>query len=85
MTRFFLQSLPKYCSNFNKLRKMLPNIGFQNNYVIMMPKYNSYAIKVEKICPRLPIALFPRPGSSVHHFEHIIKQETHIFTMQNDY
>ena len=25
-------------------------------------------------------ALFLRLGSSVHHFEHVIKQETHIFT-----
>jgi hypothetical protein len=56
VTRFFQQSLPKYCSNFTKLRKVLPNVGFTNNYVIIMPKYNSYAIKVEKICPRLPIA-----------------------------
>jgi hypothetical protein len=26
------------------------------------------------------MALFLRLGSSVHHFEHVIKQETHIFT-----
>ena len=52
MTRFFQQSLPKFCSNFTKLRNILPNVGFPNNYVIIMPKNNSYVIKVEKICPK---------------------------------
>jgi hypothetical protein len=56
VTRFFQQSLPKFCSNFTKLRKILPNVGFPNNYVIIMPKNNSYVtgyvIKVEKICTK---------------------------------
>ena len=49
VTRFFQQSLPKFCSNFTKLRKILPNVGLPNNYVIIMPKNNSYVMKVEKI------------------------------------
>jgi hypothetical protein len=40
------------CSNFTKLRKILPNVGFPNNCVIIMPKNNSYVIKVEKIYPK---------------------------------
>jgi hypothetical protein len=52
--RLNTQSLPKFCSNFTKLRKILPNVGFlnPNNYVIIMPKNNSYVIKVEKICTK---------------------------------
>jgi hypothetical protein len=38
VTRFFQQSLPKCCSNFTKLRKILPNVGFPNNYVIIIQK-----------------------------------------------
>jgi hypothetical protein len=52
VTRFFEQSLPKFFSNFTKLRNILPNVGFPNNYVIVMPKNNSYVIKVENICPK---------------------------------
>ena len=52
MTRFFQQSLPNFCSNFTKLRKKSPNVGFPNDYVIIMPKNNSYVIKVEKICTK---------------------------------
>ena len=52
VTRFFQRSLPKCSSNFTKLRKILPNVGFPNNYVIIMPKNNSYVIKVEKICTK---------------------------------
>jgi hypothetical protein len=48
VTRFFHQSLPKFCPNFTKLRKILPNVGFPNNYVIIMPKNNICIIKVEK-------------------------------------
>jgi hypothetical protein len=52
VTRFFQQSLPKFCSNFTKLRKILPNVGFPSNYVIIMPKNNSCVIKVEIICTK---------------------------------
>jgi hypothetical protein len=52
VTRFFQQSLPNFCSNFTKLRKKSPNVGFPNDYVIIMPKNNSYVIKVEKICTK---------------------------------
>jgi serine/threonine protein kinase len=52
VTRFFQESLPKFCSNFTKLRKILPNVGFPNNYVIIMAKKKSYVIKVEKTCPK---------------------------------
>ena len=52
VSRFFQQSLPKFCSHCTKLRKILPNVGFANNYAIVMPKNNSYVIKVEKICPK---------------------------------
>ena len=45
VTRFFQQSLPKFCSNFTKLRKILPNVGFPNNYVIIMAKNNSCIFK----------------------------------------
>ena len=60
-----------------------------------MQKNNSCVMKVEKICTKrylkilvafIPLqfllinkALFLRLGSSVHHFEHVIKQETLIF------
>jgi hypothetical protein len=53
VTRFsFQESLPKFCSNFTKLRKILPNVGFPSNYVIIMPKNNSCVMKVEKICTK---------------------------------
>ena len=52
VTRFFQQSLPIFCSNFTQLRKILPNVGFPNNYVIIMPKNNSCVMKVEKICTK---------------------------------
>jgi hypothetical protein len=43
--------------NFTKLRKILPNVGFPNNYVIIMPKNNSYVIKVEKICQKMYVKI----------------------------
>jgi hypothetical protein len=87
VTRFFQQSLPKFCSNFTKLRKILPNVGYPNNYVVIMPK-NNCCHQSRKNMPKREsrntcrfhrIAVFAN-GSSVHHFEHVIKQETHIFT-----
>jgi hypothetical protein len=42
VTKFFQQSLPKF------FFQILLNVGFPNNYVIIMPKNNSCLIKVEK-------------------------------------
>ena len=96
MTRFFQQSLPKFSSNFTKLKIILPNVGFPNNYVIIMPKNNSYVIKVDKICTKsiskyvafivLQFLLMIRLyflGLAVPFITLItllIKQDTHIFT-----
>ncbi|CAB4037138.1 Hypothetical predicted protein, partial [Paramuricea clavata] len=68
VTRLFQQSFPKFCSNFTKLRKILPIVDFPNNHNNAKKLIKTNVIKVEKLCTK----------NSVHHFERVISIDLKI-------